>query len=128
MIKGSPLIAIEIDFFVFLFSFLYIQVNNLDLNMGMIENYINTLVKEEVKKAIDEMKQSQIIKSDNAKPVYTTKEMLELLDVDHKTLKKYIDNGLLSSTHPFDKRFYTYQDLMAFLMNKNIREEAFNIK
>lgn len=96
--------------------------------MGMIENYINTLVKEEVKKAIDEMKQSQIIKSDNAKPVYTTKEMLELLDVDHKTLKKYIDNGLLSSTHPFDKRFYTYQDLMAFLMNKNIREEAFNIK
>ena len=54
--------------------------------------------------------------------------MLKLLDVDPKTLKKYINEGLLSSSHPFDKRFFLHQDLMDFLLNENIREEAFNIK
>ena len=96
--------------------------------MDIIEDYIKKAVQEEVKKAMVEMKQNLMAMPDNIKPVYTTKEMLKLLDVDPKTLKKYRDEGLLSSTHPYDKHFYTHQDLMNFLMNKNIRCEAFNIK
>lgn len=96
--------------------------------MGMFEEYINKVVQEEVKKAIGNMNQGQIIESDNAKPVYTNAEMMQLLGVDPKTLKKYRDDGLLGFTHPGDKYFYTHQDLVNFLMNKTIRYEAFNIK
>lgn len=96
--------------------------------MTPIESWINELVQKKVEEEIRKMKASLAIEPSNIKPVYTTKEMLKLLDVDPKTLKKYINEGLLSSTHPFDKRFFLHQDLMDFLLNKNIREEAFNIK
>jgi predicted site-specific integrase-resolvase len=96
--------------------------------MSVIEDYINNLVKEEVKKALGEMKQSQTVVPDKTKPVYTEKDMIEMLQIDRKTLKKYRDEGLLGCAHPFDKRFYSPKDLEDFLMNKNIRYEAFNIK
>ena len=65
---------------------------------------------------------------DNAKPVYTDKDIMEMLHIDRKTLKKYRDEGLIGYTHPHDKYFYSHQDLMDFMANENIRYDAFNIK
>jgi hypothetical protein len=96
--------------------------------MTPIESYINELVQQKVEEEIRKMKPNLAIEPDNIKPVYTNKEMLQLLGVDPKTLKKYRDEGLLGFSHPFGKFLYSYQDLMNFLMNKNIRCEAFNIK
>ena len=96
--------------------------------MTPIDDYINELVQKKVDEAIRKMKPNLAVEPDNIKPVYTNKEMLQLLGVDQKTLKKYRDDGYLSFTHIKDKYFYTNQDLMNFLMNKSIRYEAFNIK
>lgn len=96
--------------------------------MTPIESYINELVQKKVEEEISKMKPNLAIGQDNIKPVYTNKEMLQLLGVDPKTLKKYRDEGLISYSQPFGKYIYSYQDLMNFLMNKNIRYEAFNIK
>lgn len=96
--------------------------------MTPIDDYINELVQKKVDEAIRKMKPNLAVEPDNIKPVYTNKEMLQLLGVDQKTLKKYRDDGYLSFTQIKDKYFYTNQDLMNFLMNKSIRYEAFNIK
>ena len=93
--------------------------------MSVIEEYINKVIQEEVEKALEKMKQSQTIVSNSIKPVYTNKEMMKLLGVDPKTMKKYRDDGWIGFTHQDDKYFYTYQDLEGFLMNKKLRNEAF---
>lgn len=95
----------------------------------MIDELIEKKIEEKVSEAIRDALDRQIgICQGNYKPVYTNSEMMELLDIDPKTLKKYRDDGLLGFTHPGDKYFYSYQDLLDFLMNKNIRYEAFNVK
>ena len=63
------------------------------------------------------------------KVVYTNKEVLELLDINPKTLKKYRDNGWLGSigyTQYGDKFYYTLDDLMQFI--KGEHQEAFALK
>ena len=57
------------------------------------------------------------------KPLYTNKELLELLDVNSKTLKKYRDNGWLGYSQAGDKFFYSADDLNHFLSMTH--QEAF---
>ena len=49
------------------------------------------------------------------KPFYTNKEMMKMLDISSKTLKKYRDNGYLGFTQYDDKFFYSSEDLAHFL-------------
>ena len=94
--------------------------------MAAIEDYINNYINEAIDKKLNDLLLSMA--STNEKPVYTNKEMMQLLDVDAKTLKKYRNEGLLGFSHPYDKYFYTHRDLENFLMNKSIRYEPFNTK
>ena len=94
--------------------------------MTVIEEYINNCINEAIDKKLDAILFSKTI--GNEKPVYTNKEMMQMLDVDQKTIKKYRDEGLLGYSHPYDKYFYTHRDLENFLLNKSIRYEPFNAK
>jgi len=60
------------------------------------------------------------------KVIYTNKEVLELLDINPKTLKKYRDNGWLGFTQYADKFYYSIEDLMQFM--KGGHQEAFALK
>ena len=57
------------------------------------------------------------------KIIYTTKDMLELLRVNVKTLKKYRDNGYLGYSQVGDKFYYTPADIALFLTKTH--REAF---
>ena len=94
--------------------------------MAVIDDYINNYIDKAIEKKLDDLLLSMASK--NEKPVYTNKDMMQLLGVSAKTLKKYRDEGLLGFSHPHDKYFYTHRDLENFLMNKNIRYEPFNTK
>lgn len=94
--------------------------------MAVIDDYINNYIDKAIEKKLDDLLLSMASK--NEKPVYTNKDMMQLLGVSAKTLKRYRDDGLLGFSHPRDKFFYTHQDLENFLMNKNIRYEPFNTK
>lgn len=94
--------------------------------MAVIEEYINNYINEAIEKKLNDLLLAMA--TPNVKPVYTNKEMMQLLDVDAKTLKKYRDEGLLGFSHPYDKYYYTHQDLVKFLMNKSIRYEPFRAK
>lgn len=96
--------------------------------MAVIDDYINNYIDKAIEKKLDEIINCLPKDPDNKKAVYTNKEMMQLLDVDAKTLKKYRDEGLLGFSHPYDKYFYSHRDLENFLMNKNIRYEPFNTK
>ena len=93
--------------------------------MAVIDDYINNYIDKAIEKRIGEIINCLSEASDNKKVVYTNKDMMQMLDVDAKTLKKYRDEGLLGFSHPHDKYFYTHRDLENFLMNKNIRYEPF---
>ena len=94
--------------------------------MAVIDDYINNYIDKAIEKKLDDLLLSMA--STNEKPVYTNKDMMQLLGVSAKTLKRYRDDGLLGFSHPRDKFFYTHQDLENFLMNKSIRYEPFHIK
>lgn len=94
--------------------------------MAVIDDYINNYIDKAIEKKLDDLLLSMASK--NEKPVYTNKDMMQLLGVSAKTLKRYRDDGLLGFSHPRDKFFYTHQDLENFLMNKSIRYEPFNTK
>ena len=95
--------------------------------MAVIDDYINNYIDKAIEKRIDGII-NRLSEADNKKVVYTNKELMQILDVDAKTLKKYRDEGLLGFSHPHDKYFYSHRDLENFLMNKNIRYEPFNTK
>lgn len=97
------------------------------LNRMSIEEHIAKVVQEQVKAEVSKYLTNQSLTASNGKEVYTDKEMMELLHIDRKTLKKYRDEGLLSYTHPFDKYYYSKDDLQKFLLNDKIRYEAFNV-
>lgn len=96
--------------------------------MTSIDAYIEQVISEKVAEEVKRRMEQQVPLSVNPKPVYTDRDMMEMLQIDRKTLKKYRDEGLLSYSHPYDKYFYSHDDLQHFLANENIRYEAFNIK
>ncbi len=96
--------------------------------MEVIDDYINNYIDKAIEKRIDEIINRLSEASDNKKAVYTNKDMMQILGVDQKTLKKYRDEGLLGFSRPFDKYFYTHRDLENFLMNKSIRYEPYLTK
>ena len=95
--------------------------------MPVIDEYINNYIDKTIEKKIGEMFDRLQRVSDNKKVVYTNKDMMQMLGVDPRTLKKYRDEGLLGYSHPYDKYYYTQQDLDRFLMNKKVRFEPFDI-
>jgi len=97
------------------------------VNTMSIEEHIEKVVQEQVKAEVGKYLSNQALTASNSKAVYTDKEIMELLHIDRKTLKKYRDEGLLSYSHPFDKYYYSNDDLQKFLLNPKIRYEAFNI-
>ena len=64
----------------------------------------------------------------NNKPIYTRDEVLKLLDVDAKTLKRYQDEGLIAYSQPIagGKVFFTAKDIDEFMANSH--NEAFYFK
>lgn len=59
------------------------------------------------------------------KPFYTNQEIMEMLDVDPKTLRNYRNEGLLGFTQQGSKYYYSAEDIQAFM--KNGYHEAYNI-
>ncbi|WP_407370867.1 helix-turn-helix domain-containing protein [Carnobacterium sp.] len=57
------------------------------------------------------------------KVVYTNADVMQMLGVGEKLLKKYRDNGYLGYSHVGDKYFYSEADLAEFLQNSH--REAF---
>lgn len=90
---------------------------SINFDKNEFENLIRKVVQEEIAVQYDnEVKASK-------KALYTNKEMLELLDVNPKTLKKYRDNGWLGYSQMGDKFYYTSNDLALFLAKTH--QEAF---
>ena len=54
-----------------------------------------------------------------SKPLYTQREVLDLLGVSTNTLKKYRENGWLGSSRVADKYFYSQNDIDEFLQNNH---------
>ena len=63
---------------------------------------------------------------ENSTPIYTSKELMRILNVKESTLRKYREDGLLGYSKSGDKIWYTQKDLDDFLYNPNNRFEAFN--
>ena len=59
----------------------------------------------------------------NGKFVFTNKEVLEMLQINTCTLRRYRENGYLGYSKVGDKYFYTQDDIDKFL--KNSHKEAF---
>ncbi len=62
---------------------------------------------------------------DVAKPVFTSDDLMRLLNVKENTLRNYRDNGYLGYTRLGDKIWYTQQDVLKFLNNPKLRHEQF---
>lgn len=90
---------------------------SINFNNDEFEKLIRKVVQEELDTAQDCLNKA------SQKPLYTNKEMLELLDVNSKTLKKYRDNGWLGYSQAGDKFFYSADDLNHFLSMTH--QEAF---
>ena len=71
-----------------------------------------TLLLNEVKSLREEIGS---IKVAPQKQLYTNKEVMELLGIKDKLLKKYRDDGLLSYRQVGDKFWYTQKDIDQFL-------------
>lgn len=90
---------------------------SINFNNDEFEKLIRKVVHEELGTAQDCLNKA------SQKPLYTNKELLELLDVNSKTLKKYRDNGWLGYSQAGDKFFYSADDLSHFLSMTH--QEAF---
>ena len=51
----------------------------------------------------------------NNQPLYTNKMLLELLQINQSTLKRYRDEGYIGFSKVGDKYFYTSDDVTKFL-------------
>jgi len=59
----------------------------------------------------------EIAANQNRKTIYTNKEIMTLLGIKDKTLKKYRDDGKLSFHKEGDKFWYTQANIDQFLSN-----------
>ena len=64
----------------------------------------------------------QLVK-DIATPVYSSKDLMKLLDVKESTLRRYRDDGLLDYSKVKDKIWYTQEHLNTFLNKTDIRHK-----
>ncbi len=55
------------------------------------------------------------------KPVYTRREVMQMLAIDSKTLKRYQDEGLIGYSQPIagGKVFFTAKDIDEFMANSH---------
>lgn len=78
------------------------------MNDDVINHIINSLI-------------NKISEMYKPKPVYTRNEVLSLLDIDAKTLKRYQDEGLIGYSQPIagGKVFFTAKDIDEFMANSH---------
>ena len=98
-----------------------LSLNETIVIMDTLDDIINQLIEEKVKAQMEEYISNQMLSVTETpryeKPLYTNKEMLELLDVDPKTLKSYRDEGLLPFTMHGSKYYYSQDDLRTFMLS-----------
>lgn len=85
-------------------------------------NVLQCLAKTEI---VNELRPLPQMIKESSKPIYTNKDMMNILNVKESTLRSYRDNGLLGYTKQGDKIWYTEDDLMNFINNPKNRREAF---
>lgn len=80
---------------------------------------------EHIAKSLVDIIMKQITGINLNKPVYTRKEVLQMLDIDSKTLKRYQDEGYIAYSQPIDggKVFFSLKDIEEFM--QRTRREAF---
>ena len=91
------------------------------------DSIIKQLIEAEVKSQVAAYMKEANSASEVAmwKPFYTNQEIMEMLDVDPKTLRNYRNEGLLGFTQQGSKYYYSAEDIQAFM--KNGYHRAFNI-
>lgn len=85
-------------------------------------NVLRCLAKTEI---VNELRPLPQMIKESSKPIYTNKDLMNILNVKESTLRSYRDNGLLSYSKQGDKIWYTEDDLMNFIHNPKNRREAF---
>ncbi len=63
----------------------------------------------------DEVDYIKEVAGKSPKMIYTSSEVMKMLDVCPNTLKYYRDNGMLGYSRVGDKCFYTTEDLLEFM-------------
>lgn len=91
-----------------------------DIKTKELKDIIRKVIQEEL---INTQNNAKII---THKPLYTNKEILALLNVNTKTLKKYRDNGWLGYSQVGDKFYYSADDINSFLTNTHQNAFAWN--
>ena len=69
---------------------------------------------------------SQMSANQSQKTIYTNKEIMALLGIKDKTLKRYRDDGKLGYHKEGDKFWYTQADIDLFLANNHEEAYAYN--
>lgn len=81
---------------------------------------LQTLAKSKIVNILRPMPQ---IVSGIVSPVYTSKDLMNILDVKESTLRRYRDDGLLDYSKVKDKIWYTQEHLDNFLHKTDIRHK-----
>lgn len=61
----------------------------------------------------------------NPNPVYTNKTLLDLLQINTSTLRKYRDEGLIGYSKVGDKYYYSSDDVKKFLKHSHFEPFAY---
>lgn len=61
----------------------------------------------------------------NPNPVYTNKTLLDLLQINTSTLRKYRDEGLIGYSKVGDKYYYSSDDVKKFLKQSHFEPFAY---
>jgi len=94
---------------------------------NMIEKIIDSRISEKLEQFRKEQKQKEASEElPKTKLVYTNKELLEMLNVTPRTLKKYRDEGLLAFSRNGDKFYYTEDDIQEFLTRNHYTAFAYS--
>lgn len=84
------------------------------------ENELNNVLS--ILKALEESNFMQMASS-IAKPIYTNKDLMEMLNVKDNTLRFYRGQGYLGYTKYNDKIWYTQKDVLDFINHPKLRHE-----
>lgn len=85
-----------------------------------IQNVLNILTVLAQTQFVNQLRPLPQIVKDSSKPIYTSKDLMAILNVKESTLRGYRDKLLLDYSKCGDKIWYTQENLMDFLKRTNI--------
>lgn len=85
-----------------------------------IQNVLNILTVLAKTHFVNQLRPLPQIVKDSSKPIYTSKDLMAILNVKESTLRGYRDKLLLDYSKCGDKIWYTQENLMDFLKRTNI--------